>query len=131
MRFFRIAQDRKTVVDAKYPRAGAEVAGFEVGPEVYNTESIPASLDDYEVLDGIREVPLSEFDEAKPYSKEGWNRVKKLMSEIGRNKRIDPLIVVADDEGLYVLEGGHRLAALQLMKIEKMPALVVVDREEQ
>lgn len=102
-----------------------------MGTEIANRSSISASLNEYDILPGVREVPLSEFDRSRPYSKEGWDRVKWLMSEIGRNKRIDPLIVVVDEDGAYVLEGGHRLSALQIMKVEKMPALVVVDTEDE
>lgn len=115
--------------DAEFPLAGSEVAGLEVGDEIGNVDSIDASLYDYEILDGIREVPISEFDEAVPYSKEGRARVAELIAEIRRNRRIDPLIVVVDDEGPYVLEGGHRLAALQSMGAKSIPALVVIDRD--
>jgi len=126
-----IAQtDRKALADARYPRAGSKVGGFDVGSETANTSSIAATLDDYKVLPGIREVPMAEFSQSRPYSKEGWDTVRRLMSEIGKNKRIDPLIVVVDIEGAYVLEGGHRLAALQLMKIPTLPAMIVVDMED-
>lgn len=116
--------------DTRFPKARDKVAGFDVGSHVPNTDSIAASLTDYKILPGIREIPLSEFDESRPYSKEGWAKVRRLMSEIGSNKRIDPLIVVVDIEGAYVLEGGHRLAALQLMKIPTLPAMIVVDMED-
>jgi ParB-like chromosome segregation protein Spo0J len=53
--------------------------------------------------------------------------VKKLAEEIKETNEINPLIVVIDNEGLYVLEGGHRLAALHLLGKKTLPALVVRD----
>jgi ParB-like chromosome segregation protein Spo0J len=35
-----------------------------------------------------------------------------------------------DKDGVYVLEGGHRLGALHILKAKSFPALVVIDTEE-
>lgn len=106
----------------------------EFGPGVPNMSSISASLTEYEILDGIREVPLSEFqDNGKPsfYSATEEERVKELAAAIKESNTITPLIVVydGDSRGPYVLEGGHRFDALKLLDAKSLPALVVIDKE--
>ena len=44
-----------------------------------------------------------------------------------QNLYIYPLIVVWDEQGLYILEGGHRFDALNMLGIKYFPALVVKD----
>ena len=94
-----------------------------------NQESIEATLTDYRILPVIREVPVNVFD-AKPtdmyYDVHDLNRVKELALEISISGWISPLIVVVDEHGPYVLEGGHRLGAMYLSSIKSFPALVVV-----
>jgi len=117
----------------KYPLAGARVDGRIVGSDVPNTSSIGASLDSYEVLRGIREVPLSAFTQLGPlrprYSVSEERRTKDLTEDIRWSGRVDPLIVVEDAEGPYVLEGGHRFDALRRLGARALPALVVLDLE--
>ena len=119
-------------VEEPYPLAGAEVSGLRVGDEVPNTDSISASLTDYKVLRGIREVPLSDFDDpGRPYSVDERLRIENLTREIQANGWIAPLIVVLDSEpGPYILEGGHRFSALHVLGVESLPALVVMDTGE-
>lgn len=118
----------------EYPRAGAVVDGRTVraGP-VDNTGSIAASLTDYTVLPGIREVPMTDFYDAgyrpRQYSVSEQRRVDLLAEEIQFHNEIAPLIVVVDRDGPYVLEGAHRLNALQLLGARSFPALVVRDDE--
>lgn len=102
--------------------------------DVPNMSSISASLTDYEILDGIREVKMSEFeDDGKPsfYSITEEKRVKDLAERMRASGKITPLIVVvdADKRGPYILEGGHRFDALKLIGRKSFPALVVVDTE--
>ena len=112
----------------KYPRAKEIVSGLRVRPDIPNTNSISSSLENYIELEGIREVPMSEFDlTGKSYSVQENNRIRDLAEEIKNNREISPLIVVADNEGLYILEGGHRAEALYLLGIKSIPALVVID----
>jgi hypothetical protein len=55
-----------------YPIARAVVDGRTVLDNIDNTSSIGASLYHYKVLDGIREVPMSDFEvSGKHYSVEG------------------------------------------------------------
>jgi hypothetical protein len=110
-----------------YPKAGNNIEGFTVGQKVSNTASISATFDDYVTLKDIREVPTSEFALVDYKSTSDIERVGTLIGLISDNERIDPLIVVMDKEGLWVLEGMHRLAAIQHMKIKNFPALIVLD----
>jgi hypothetical protein len=115
----------------KYQKAGDVVDGLNVGKEVKNMSSIPATFGKYEIEKGIKSVPMSDFPSSSPYqmfrSKDDIERVKNLAEQIKKNKYIDPLIVAVDKEGSYVLEGGHRLGALNLLGIKNFPAVVVRD----
>jgi hypothetical protein len=123
-----IAQDAR---DAEFARAGKTVDGLRVGNTVPNTGSIASSLTDYEVLDGIRSIPLSAFDRTAPnklfYAANDIARAEKLARDIAESGWIAPLIVVQDSEGLYVLEGAHRLAALHILKKTHLPALLIIE----
>lgn len=105
---------------------------LKVRDHIPNRSSIASSLTDYEVLPGIQQIPISEFD-SKPtdlfYAKDDLDRVRKLTEEIRQSGEINPLIVVQDAEGYYVLEGGHRLGALHNLGQTHVPALVVRDLE--
>ncbi len=122
-RDFRPAVD---VVDGRTIKWHRDIPG-----NVSNYASISASLgQDWEELDGVREVPLAAFeDTGKPsfYSATERGRVERLAKEIAVSKEIEPLIVVVDARGPYVLEGGHRFDALRLLKAKSFPAIVVVD----
>lgn len=114
----------------KYKIAGDIVDGRLVRPHVPNTSSIYSSLDRYEVLEHIREVPFSAFTmmpKLEWYSKSEELRTRDLAQAIKRSKEIAPLIVVEDRKGPYILEGGHRFDALRLLKAKSFPALVVLD----
>ncbi len=110
-----------------YPLAGDEVSGLRVGDDVPNTDSISASLTDYKVLPGIREIPMEGWDPGRPYSVSGNRRVERLIDEIKTNGWIAPLIVVVEREDIYILEGIHRLHALHALGVKSFPALVVLD----
>ena len=112
----------------EYPLAGETVDGREVLDNIDNTSSIGASLYHYQVLDGIREVTMTDFTvSGKHYSVEGTNRIQRLAAEMQQSNTISPLIVVVDKEGPYVLEGSHRLSALKVINAKSFPALVVID----
>jgi hypothetical protein len=111
--------------------ADSIIGGLTVRKEIPNTSSIQSSLENYENL-GLQEVPMSAFQaKGKPkyYSKQEEERTKQLAKEIQQNKEINPLIVVKDDEGYYILEGGHRFDALKELDIKSFPALVVQDTD--
>jgi len=117
------------------PRAARQVSGLTVLDDVPNQDSIGASLESYDILPGIREVPLSAFPGAAAdqmfYAADDFQRVDRLAKEIKASGEIKPLIVVYDNEGPYVLEGGHRLAALHKLGVESIPAMVVMDTSEE
>lgn len=116
-----------------YPLAGQQVQGLTVGSRIDNTDSISSTYyeDEYQVLRGIREVPMAHFHPSYQSgtiqftdpSEERYTR--QLADQIRQNKRIDPLIVVVDKEGPYILEGSHRIDALALLGVQRFPAVVV------
>jgi uncharacterized ParB-like nuclease family protein len=113
------------------------VSGLKVRPSTPNTASIEASIENPEVLPGIREVPLSELPAARGpykatnhfYAADDAARVDRLADQIKESGEINPLIMAVDKDGPYILEGGHRLAALHKLGKETFPAKVVIDRD--
>ncbi|HEX9704468.1 MAG TPA: ParB N-terminal domain-containing protein [Gemmatimonadales bacterium] len=99
------------------------------GGTVENTGSIEATFTEYEVLPGLREIPVADFPGAAPrdmfYSKSDLDQVRELTAAIRESGEISPLIIAVDAEGPYVLEGAHRLAALHELGAKSFPALVV------
>ena len=113
---------------------GDTVSGLTVREGVPNESSIDGVSGDVEVLPGIREIPINEVQDTpyktRYYSTDDIRRVKELTEAIDASKEITPLIVVAEENGyMYVLEGGHRIEALQRLGVETFPAKVVVDME--
>ncbi len=117
-------------MEEEYPVAGPVVDGLEVRSKVPNTDSISATLNDYKVLKGIREVSMDGFN-ASPEntyrSKRDQDWSRELAEQIRESQEINPLIVVIDKEGPYILEGMHRLVALHILGKKKFPALVVLE----
>lgn len=106
------------------------VDGRTVLNEVPNLLSIEATLDNYTVLPGIREVQMSEFElTGKSYSEFENNRIRKLAECIKNSNEISPLIVVYEKEGPYILEGTRRIDALYLLGAKSFPAVVVINNE--
>jgi hypothetical protein len=115
-----------------YPQAGAEVNGLQVRGDIPNLDSIGSSLDEYDVLPGVREVPIADFSPPSTffYAKNDWDRSGSLAQAIAQSGEISPLIVVIDDEGPYILEGAHRFVALAKLGKTSFPALVVLDKDD-
>lgn len=113
----------------EYPLAGPELDGLRVTGSVPDQMSICSSLDNYKVLKGIRAVPMDDFSYGLDnyYAADDQQRCCELAEEIQFNGYIDPLIVVIDAQGPYVLEGNHRLVALGLLGKKYFPAKVVLD----
>lgn len=96
-----------------------------------------SSIESHMAMRGVREVPMSFFTNPGEspaklidrffYAKDDKDRVRALAKRIQRNNRISPLIVAIDKEGPYVLEGGHRIAALGQLGAKSFPALVVTE----
>lgn len=124
------ANDTKT----EYPKAGETVDGLVVRSSVPNQDSIGASLYEYEELSGIREVPMADVNATGPYkateyfySASDIERTDRLAGQIEASGEINPLIIVVAKEGPYILEGGHRIAALHKLGKNSFPAMVVRD----
>lgn len=117
----------------KSVNVGDKVDGRTVLDGVPNMSSIGASLDEYTVVEGIKEIPLSAFDSEYVSSIKADKldkRTRELADAIKESKQITPLIVVADSKGFYVLEGGHRFDALIASKAKSLPAVVVIDESD-
>jgi len=111
---------------------GDYIGDLYIRDKIPNMNSISSSLNDYKILNAIREVSFSKsFPDYEPhyYSMSDKNKTEKLIEEIRQNKEINPLIVVIDKEGTYVLEGGHRFDALKELDIDLFPAKIVLDLE--
>jgi len=93
--------------------------------------SIGASFTDYEVLNGIRELPMSDFGGPKSvfYGTSDFDKSRELAEEIKKSGEINPLIIAIDENGPYILEGAHRFVALHYLGKTKFPALVVIDND--
>lgn len=109
------------------PLAGNSVNGLVVKNEVPNLSSIDSSLDNYQIVKEIRKLSMDLFSYVPPYSPQEYKRVENLANQIKESGWISPLIVVEDNKGFYVLEGGHRFDALNMLEIKNFPALVVKD----
>jgi hypothetical protein len=102
-----------------------------VREDIPNRSSIGSSLSDYSTH-GVQEVPMSAFETVGKTiyrSVLEEKRTKELARQIQENKELNPLIVVKDAEGHYILEGGHRFDALRELGIDSFPALMVHDLE--
>ncbi len=124
--------DKKEPAKAPPAESLPDVDGKVDGREVMeggvpNEESIGSTLDDYEILPGIREISMDFFTYTPPYSSSEMKRTKDLAARIKDSGQIAPLIIVEDAEGFYVLEGGHRFDALNMLGAKSFPALVVKD----
>ena len=112
---------------------GDTVSGLVVRKDVPNMGSIGASLDNYEVLEGIRNVPSKAFDKEYLDSLKAQGldkRTSDLSEQIKKSKEINPLIVAVDSKGAYIIEGGHRFDALMTQGRVSVPAKVVIDKDD-
>ena len=129
----RVDVANRPKVDPRIKGSADVVDGLKVGKNIDNVESISASLEDWQELPGIRRIPMNSFEvQGKPtFATERQRlRAEALAKEIQKNGRIDPLIVVEDAKGRYILEGATRFDALRLLGKRELPALVVRDLSE-
>ncbi|MFN7883412.1 MAG: ParB N-terminal domain-containing protein, partial [bacterium] len=124
----------ETDINSKFPKAQKYVGEYEIGENVPNIDSIDSSIGDNEydnIEYGIRILSTDDFaDSIKGINyanAKDVERVNNLAEQIALNKRIDPLIVIRDKEGFYILEGNHRYEAIKKLGIKKFPALLVDD----
>jgi len=119
---------KASAINDNLPLAKAVVDGRKVlkGP-IPNMDSISATLDNYDILKGVREIGMDNFNYSPPYSTSELKRTKDLAEKIKASNKIMPLIVVQDSEGFYILEGGHRFDALHMLGAKSFPAIIVKD----
>jgi len=114
---------------------GEKSGKLTVRKEVPNCSSIFASLGDSYQSFGVRDVPIGilgpEPSAADLERSRRDPRIAGLVDSIKSSCEINPLIVVIDgySNGAsgYVLEGAHRIAALDVLGAQSVPALVVFD----
>lgn len=116
------------VVEAndRYPRAGPVVDGLVVRDRVPNTDSIEGYFGEHWTLRHVRVVPMADFGSAGYASADDTARSQRLASQIRESGEINPLIVGYEATGPFIIEGGHRHAALHYLGKQAFPALVVV-----
>lgn len=134
MNWYKIAQNLDTdeylsikeYWNSKYP-----INNEQPGDAVPNTDSISASLYEWEELPGIRNVSMSDFGGPKSvfYAADDFRKSKKLAEEIRKSGYVSPLIIIIDRDGPYILEGAHRYVALYELGYKSFPALVILDKE--
>jgi len=113
---------------AQYPelKEGDKCDGRTVSEDVDNMSSIGASMTNYLILDGVREVDFNKFDMRPDITP----RTKDLAEQIKASNEIMPFIVGVDNKGPYIMEGSHRYDAMKILGAKKIPAIVVLDLDE-
>jgi hypothetical protein len=75
--------------NSKYPICGHLVDGREVAENIPNMDSIGASFNDYEILPGVREFPMSDLSDPDPHkvfvALNDFQKSEKLAIEIQEN----------------------------------------------
>ncbi len=119
--------------EARYPKAGKYVDDLFVRKDVPNTDSIDGYFGESETLPGIRVVKMSDMGPPPPA---GWRsrvseRVKRLAEAIRESGELNPLIVgIEFEKGAFIIEGSHRIEALDYLDVVAFPAIVVVSYDD-
>lgn len=84
---------------------------------------------DYEIMPGVRDIPLEDLGDLPGYDdKKEARRIRNLADEITENGEIEPVFVAIGPDGEpYLMEGQHRARAFKLIGEKSIPARVVVD----
>jgi hypothetical protein len=130
-----LTEKKATGINPREKYYKGQVDGLDVLTDIPNTDSISATFsyqDEYDELPGIREVAIKDLDLGNYTAGDDNQRVRDLADAIKESGEIKPLIVVIDGTRKpYVLEGGHRSRALQLLGKKTLPAVVIVDHTAQ
>jgi len=130
MKIYRIAQDKTSDIEIRYPKASSIVGGLEVLSDIPNLSSIRATMGKYDILSGVRVAKMDYFEiNGKSYSASENKRISDLANRIKESGTISPLIVVVEEDGDYILEGAHRVDALFNLGIKEFPALVIINED--
>lgn len=118
--------------NTRYPRAGKVVDGLVVRDKIPNTDSIEGYFGEHWTLRHVRVVSMADFDAGPGYkSADDIERSKHLAEAIRESQEINPLIVGFERAGPFIIEGGHRHAALYYLGKKEFPALVVVSLDDE
>lgn len=95
-------------------------------------EAAQASFYDYEIVRGVVDVPIQDLDLMPGYNgKRESDRIEALAELITESGEIEPIFVGLDPNGeVYVVEGQHRVRALQRLGYTTAPSRVIVDMDE-
>jgi len=114
----------------RYPKAGKYVDGRFIRKDVPNMDSIEGYFGESEMLPGVRVVKMNDMGPPPPAA--WWTkvseRVKRLAEAIRESEELNPLIVVKT--GPFIIEGAHRIEALDYLGAKEFPAIVVVSYDD-
>jgi hypothetical protein len=104
-----------------------------MGPTESLLNSAQASFFDFEIVPGVRNVPIKNLEPFLPGydSPTEMRRIESLANQIKESKQIEPLFVGVDPTGApYIMEGQHRIRALKSLGYDEVPARVVIDMDD-
>ena len=116
-------------LDEFYPLAGDTVDGRTTSTKVDNFDSVRSSYLSFEEIPGIREMDLRSWGaEGGFVAADDIRHVDELAKAIRESNHIDPVIIgVGKDGEPVVIEGAHRVAAMQKLGANSIPVKLVVD----
>lgn len=91
--------------------------------------SADSNFTDYEVVPGVRSVPLKALGDLGGYSEPGeQRRINDLAARMREGREVTPIFVGVDATGdAYIIEGQHRARAFAALGMESIPAKAIVD----
>ena len=107
--------------------------GMEFMPIPGLVDSANSTYEDFELAPGVREIPINkEYLANKMYDTAKEQKyIADLAEQIKANQKIEPLIfgLEPDSKDSYVIEGQHRIRALDKLGYTTFPARVIVSME--
>jgi hypothetical protein len=95
-----------------YPKVSGDFwNGYKIRPVGSSLDAVKASMDDYQILNGIREIPIHIFNDPKHMfqAADDWSKAKRLTK---------------------MIEENNRFIALHSLGFDKLPAMIVIDKDE-
>ena len=116
-------------LDEFYPLVGDTVDGRTTSTKVDNFDSVSSTYSSFEEVPGIREMDLRPWgDEGGFVTRSDIEQVDELAKAIRESNHIDPVIIGVGKNGEpVVIEGAHRIAAMQKLGANSIPVKLVVD----
>ena len=127
-----VAGGARATLDEFYPLAGDTVDGRTTSTKVDNFDSVGSSYLSFEEIPGIREMDLRTWGaEGGFVAVDDIRHVDELAEAIRESNHIDPVIIgVGKDGEPVVVEGAHRVAAMQKLGANSIPVKLVVDTSD-